>query len=102
MQQAGVEISVPYLFRLEWKFPYLTYSTLSGNFRTFSLPGLNDKEKLARQKQLLNKRLGLDKAGGIGFTTDDLYKEEDLLLVRDNGAAATELEQNRVSKCIGP
>ncbi len=34
---------------------------------------------IARQKQLLNKRLGLDVAGKLaGINSDDLFKDEDL------------------------
>ncbi|KAK2155101.1 hypothetical protein LSH36_249g03073 [Paralvinella palmiformis] len=45
--------------------------------------GLDEKDKLSRQKQLLNKRLGLDVAGGLGVCADDLYQEEDLVIKRE-------------------
>ena len=47
------------------------------------LSGLDEKDKLSRQKQLLNKRLGLDVAGGLGVCADDLYQEEDLVIKRE-------------------
>ena len=46
--------------------------------------GLDQKERLAQQKQQLNKRLGLDMAGGLGVNTDDFYREEDLILNRQD------------------
>ena len=39
----------------------------------------NNKELIAKQKKLLNKRLGLDVAEGLGIGGDEeLFKEEDL------------------------
>ena len=46
----------------------------------FYIPDLDPREHLARQRQQLNKRLGLDVAGGLGMTSEDLFKEEDLVL----------------------
>ena len=45
--------------------------------------GLDEKEVLARQKQNLNKKLGLDVAGGLGIQSDDLFREEDLVMKRE-------------------
>ena len=44
--------------------------------------GIDQKERLTRQKQLLNKRLGLDVAGGLGLQSEELFKEEDLLVAQ--------------------
>ncbi|CAH1794395.1 unnamed protein product [Owenia fusiformis] len=41
--------------------------------------GLDQKERLSKQRQLLNKRLGLDVAGGLGMQTTDLFADEDLV-----------------------
>lgn len=41
--------------------------------------GLDDKEKLSKQRQLLNKKLGLDMAGSLKLGLDgDLFSDEDL------------------------
>jgi hypothetical protein len=41
--------------------------------------GLDDKEKLSRQRQMLNKKLGLDMAGSLKLGLDgDLFSDEDL------------------------
>lgn len=39
---------------------------------------LNDKEHLIKQRQLLNKRLGLDMASTLGIETDALFNDDDL------------------------
>ena len=44
---------------------------------------MDEKEKLARQKQLLNKRLGLEATGQLGLGGDDLFLEEDLVVKRE-------------------
>lgn len=43
------------------------------------LLGLDTKEKMAKQRQLLNARLGLDVAGKFGFDTSTLFTNEDLI-----------------------
>ena len=50
----------------------------------------NNKELIAKQKQLLNKRLGLDVAEGLGITGDEeLFKEEDLLTKSEKNVSLT-------------
>ncbi|ENN71273.1 hypothetical protein HUJ04_007705 [Dendroctonus ponderosae] len=44
-----------------------------------SAMGLEVKERLAKQRQLLNSRLGLDVAAKIGFDTCSLFTTEDLM-----------------------
>lgn len=50
----------------------------------FSLPvtpwsgEMDPKERLARQRKLLQKKLGLDMGAAIGMNTDDLFNDEDL------------------------
>ena len=44
------------------------------------LLGGDPKERLAKQKRLLQKKLGLD-VGLIGMETDDLFNDEDLKTV---------------------
>ncbi len=44
---------------------------------------------LARQKQQLNKRLGLDIAGGLGG--EELFKEEDLIIQQEDKTGAQEV-----------
>ncbi|ESO84153.1 hypothetical protein LOTGIDRAFT_155478 [Lottia gigantea] len=43
-----------------------------------SFIGIDDKEHLAQQRQLLNKRLGLDIAGNLGLDSNNLFNDEDL------------------------
>lgn len=48
-------------------------------FSFFFTLGLDDKEKLSRQRQMLNKKLGLDMAGSLKLGLDgDLFSDEDL------------------------
>ena len=61
-------------------------------WRTLVALAASDKESLARQKQLLNKRLGLDVAGGLGLTGDaELFAEEDFIVKPTNGDASAEV-----------
>lgn len=39
---------------------------------------MEDKEQLLQQRQLLNKRLGLDITGSLGIDTSNLFNDEDL------------------------
>ena len=58
----------------------------------FTCEGLNDKERVARQKQLLRKRLGLDEVAGVSVMTpanEELFKEEDFIIVPEASSAAT-------------
>lgn len=43
-----------------------------------SAAGLDDKEQLSQLRILLNKRLGLDAAGALGFDTTCLFNDDDL------------------------
>lgn len=55
--------------------------------------GLDQKDRLTRQKQLLNKRLGLDVAGGLGLQTEELFREEDLLVAQPEYQADRDRQQ---------
>ena len=44
------------------------------------IPEMTQKEHLTRQKQLLNKTLGLDSDIGLANIGDELFKEEDLII----------------------
>lgn len=39
---------------------------------------MDPKERLARQRKLLQKKLGLDMGAAIGMDTDELFNDEDL------------------------
>jgi hypothetical protein len=60
------------------------------------LAGQAAAEQLAQQKQLLNKRLGLDVAGRLGSSVadDDLFKEEDLIVI--NSTTTQQVRQNLI------
>ncbi|XP_012935979.1 TATA-binding protein-associated factor 172 [Aplysia californica] len=45
-----------------------------------SVVDMEDKEQLLQQRQLLNKRLGLDIAGSLGLDSSNLFNDEDLCL----------------------
>jgi hypothetical protein len=62
---------------------------------------MDPKDKVARQRQLLNKRLGLDVAGGIGLETDDLFKDEDLLEKPSELPKAEFVPQVGICVCFG-
>ena len=56
---------------------------------------------IAKQKQLLNKRLGLDVAGGLGIAGDaELFREEDLITKSDRSASFTQ-QVGRTSLFMG-
>ncbi|GAB1607432.1 TATA-binding protein-associated factor 172-like [Argonauta hians] len=57
---------------------------------------LEDKERLIRQRQLLNKRLGLDMAGTLGIETDSIFNDEDLT---QNKIDTNSID--RCKKCVG-
>ena len=46
----------------------------------FIISDMDDKEQLQQQRQQLNKRLGLDMAGGLGLDSRNLFNDEDLCL----------------------
>ena len=60
----------------------------------FCLAGQAAADQLAQQKQLLNKRLGLDVAGRLGSSVadDELFKEEDLIVI--NSTTSQQVRQN--------
>lgn len=39
---------------------------------------MDDKEQLLQQRQILNKRLGLDAAGALGVDSNALFDDNDL------------------------
>lgn len=39
---------------------------------------IDPKERIARQRKLLQKKLGLDMGAAIGMNTEDLFNDEDL------------------------
>jgi hypothetical protein len=47
------------------------------------LPGIDVREKMARQRQLLNARLGLDVAVRIGIDMSEVFSTEDLTISVD-------------------
>ncbi|XP_013387250.1 TATA-binding protein-associated factor 172-like [Lingula anatina] len=55
---------------------------------------LDQKEKLTLQRQKLNKRLGLDIAGGMGMETD-LFSDEDLMMKQENRQQGTKQESSQ-------
>ena len=61
----------------------VTFSSLF--FKIFFI-GLDDKEKIQRQKLLLNKRLGLDGPAAEGL---ELFDDEDLRTTDDTKISAT-------------
>lgn len=58
--------------------------------------GVNSKEKVALERQLLNKRLGLDIAERMGLDTNDIFSNDDLQIIakaEKNGDAKKELSE---------
>lgn len=45
---------------------------------SFLLGEMDPKERLARQRKLLQKKLGLDMGAAIGMDTEELFNDEDL------------------------
>ena len=58
--------------------------------------GLDSKERLNQQKQLLNKRLGLDMAAGLGIASEDLFQEDDLIIQREASSSPSQVSALRV------
>lgn len=56
---------------------------------------MDPKERLARQRKLLQKKLGLDMGAAIGMDTEELFNDEDLdytcqpIGLRAHGSKAT-------------
>lgn len=56
---------------------------------------MDPKERLARQRKLLQKKLGLDMGAAIGMDTEELFNDEDLdytcqnSVLRGHGSKAT-------------
>jgi hypothetical protein len=61
------------------------------------LSGIDVREKLARQRQLLNARLGLDVAVKIGIDMSEIFSTEDLTISLE--ADVTRHDPLRVSLC---
>ena len=47
-------------------------------FCSLLLAEMDPKERLARQRRLLQKKLGLDMGAAIGMDTEELFNDEDL------------------------
>ncbi|XP_064635758.1 TATA-binding protein-associated factor 172-like [Lineus longissimus] len=62
--------------------------------------GMDPKDKVTRQRQLLNKRLGLDVAGGMGLAPDDLFKDEDLMEKPSESPKAETVPQKAISELV--
>lgn len=64
------------------------------------------KERLAKQRQMLNKRLGLDVAERLGLDTSDIFSNEDLASRcptesrSKNGQAANQLNKKAISEIV--
>ncbi|KAG1688012.1 TATA-binding protein-associated factor 172 [Nymphon striatum] len=56
------------------------YEQEEENSESTSSGGMDAKEKLACQRQLLNKKLGLDVAEKMGIDTSDIFTNEDLVI----------------------
>ncbi|XP_022080347.1 TATA-binding protein-associated factor 172-like isoform X2 [Acanthaster planci] len=50
--------------------------------------GLDPKERLIKQRRLLQKRLGLDVGGVLGMDSEELFNDEDLLIKKEATAKA--------------
>jgi TATA-binding protein-associated factor len=61
------------------------------------LSGIDVREKLARQRQLLNARLGLDVALRIGMDMSEIFSTEDLTISLE--ADVSRNDPLRVSVC---
>ncbi|XP_038069588.1 TATA-binding protein-associated factor 172-like isoform X2 [Patiria miniata] len=51
-------------------------------------PGLDPKERLSKQRRLLQKRLGLDVGGVLGMDSEELFDDEDLLVKKETPSGA--------------
>lgn len=58
-----------------------------------SVSGLDAKEKLASQRQLLNKKLGLDVAQKMGIDTSDIFTNDDLVMHTVDKTAQKKLKE---------
>lgn len=61
------------------------------------LSGIDVREKMARQRQLLNARLGLDVAVRIGIDMSEVFSAEDLTISLD--VDTSQHDTMRVSMC---
>lgn len=57
--------------------------------------GIDSKEKIAKQRQLLNAKLGFDVAAKIGFDTAALFSNDDLMMENSDRHG---IEDNKVSE----
>ena len=67
------------LLELQCTLP-LFFHTLKFSYdvMSLSLGEMDPKERLARQRKLLQKKLGLDIGAAIGMDTEELFNDEDL------------------------
>lgn len=61
---------------------------------------MDQKEKLSKQRLLLNKRLGLDVAGGLGLAGDNLFSDEDLVARRNQTGSPKTAGQGQVGRIL--
>lgn len=64
--------------------------------------GIDLKERMAKQRQLLNSRLGLDVVSKIGIDISGLFSNEDLVVAAPDAREFIKTEDNayRVSRCV--
>ncbi|XP_043911576.1 TATA-binding protein-associated factor 172 [Protopterus annectens] len=60
----------------------------------------DSKERIARQRKLLQKKLGLDMGAAIGMNTDDLFNDEDLEYTPSLIPTATRQPVGRSAGCL--
>ncbi|XP_041123938.1 TATA-binding protein-associated factor 172 isoform X1 [Polyodon spathula] len=60
---------------------------------------VDPKERLARQRKLLQKKMGLDMGAAIGMNTEDLFNDEDLDYTPSKSPAANKQPVCRTSGC---
>ena len=57
--------------------------------------GVDLKKSIAKQRQLLNKRLGLDVAGNLGMETD-IFDDNDLIMKEAHNKREPQANKNQV------
>lgn len=60
-------------------------------------PGIDLKERMAKQRQILNARLGLDMASKFGVDIGDIYSNDDLVQSTTSVSETTVEEAARVN-----
>ncbi|XP_015202494.1 TATA-binding protein-associated factor 172 isoform X1 [Lepisosteus oculatus] len=63
---------------------------------------VDPKERLARQRKLLQKKLGLDMGAAIGMDTEELFNDEDLDYTPSSGPAGNKLPGGKASSSLAP